>query len=51
MSADEYRQHAAACLQAAKFANRQDVKATLVSMAQKWNEMAERMELLALFSF
>ena len=46
-AAQEYREHAAACLQAAKFAMRPDVKAVLVSMAQHWVEMAERMERFA----
>ena len=46
-AADEYRQHAAECLQAARLALRQDIKDTLVSMAQKWNEMAERTERMA----
>ena len=40
-TAQEYREHAAACLQAAKFAMRADVKAVLVSMAQHWIELAE----------
>jgi hypothetical protein len=43
-AAQEYREHAAACLQAAKFAMRADVKAVLTSMAQHWIELAERME-------
>jgi hypothetical protein len=46
-AAQEYREHAAACLQAAKFAMRADVKAVLTSMAQHWVELAERMERLA----
>src|ERR1043166_4646728 len=46
-TAQEYREHAAACLQAAKFAMRADVKAVLVSMAQHWIELAERMERFA----
>lgn len=41
-AADEYREHAAACLQAAKMALREDVRAVLVDMAQKWNEAAVR---------
>jgi hypothetical protein len=45
--AQEYREHAAACLQAAKFAMRADVKAVLTSMAQHWIELAERMERFA----
>jgi hypothetical protein len=46
-AAQEYREHAAACLQAAKFAMRADVKAVLTSMAQHWVELAERMERFA----
>jgi hypothetical protein len=46
-AAQEYREHAAACLQAAKFAMRADVKAVLTSMAQHWIELAERMERFA----
>jgi len=41
-TADEYREHAAACLRAAKYAQRQDVKLVLLSMAQHWNEAAAR---------
>jgi hypothetical protein len=44
---EEYREHAAGCLQAAKLATRADVKAVLTSMAQHWVELAERMERLA----
>jgi hypothetical protein len=40
----EYRQHAANCLEAAKFASREDVRKVLVSMAQRWNEAAARWE-------
>jgi len=43
-TADEYREHAAECLQAAKFAQREDVKLVLLSMAQHWNEAAARVE-------
>ena len=46
-SAEECRQHAAECLQAAKFASNPQVHNTLVSMAQKWNEMAKRMAYFA----
>ena len=45
--AQEYREHAAACLRAAKFAMRADVKAVLTSMAQHWIDLAERMERFA----
>jgi len=43
-TADEYREHAAACLQTAKFASREDVRLVLISMAQHWNEAAARWE-------
>jgi len=46
-AAEEYREHAAGCLQAAKLAMRADVKAVLTSMAQHWIELAERMERFA----
>jgi hypothetical protein len=46
-AAQEYREHAAGCLQTAKFATRADVKAVLTSMAQHWIELAERMERFA----
>jgi hypothetical protein len=42
--AEEYRQHAADCAEAAKFATREDVRQVLVSMAQRWNEAAARWE-------
>ena len=45
--AEECRLHAAECLRAAQMALVPDVKATLVSMAQHWNELAERMERFA----
>jgi hypothetical protein len=38
--AEEYRQHAANCLEAAKFASREDVRKVLVSMAQRWERNA-----------
>jgi hypothetical protein len=47
-TADEYRGHAASCLQAAKLALREDVKLVLLSMAQHWNEAAARIERKAL---
>jgi hypothetical protein len=46
-TADEYRQHAAACLRAAQAARGVHVKATLGAMAQHWNEAAERAERFA----
>jgi len=45
--ADDYRQHAAACLQAARAAQVEHVKLTLVAMAQRWTEAAEREERFA----
>ena len=47
-TADEYREHAASCLQASKLAMREDVKLVLLSMAQHWNEAAARWERNAL---
>jgi hypothetical protein len=46
-AAEEYRQHAAECLRAAEMAKVPDVKATLLSMAEHWNEIARRMEWFA----
>jgi hypothetical protein len=43
-TADEYRQYAAECLQAAKWSQREDVRTALISMAQRWNEAAARIE-------
>jgi hypothetical protein len=43
-TAAEYRQYAAECLQAAKFTTSSEVRATLLSMAQRWNEAAARWE-------
>jgi len=43
-TAAEYRQYAAECLQAAKLSMREDVRATLLSMAQRWNDLAARAE-------
>ena len=40
----EYRQYAAECLQALKFATNQEVRTALVTMAQRWNELADRTE-------
>ena len=45
--ADDYRQHAAACLRAAQAAQVEHVKTTLVAMAQRRNEAAEREERFA----
>jgi hypothetical protein len=42
--ADEYRRLAADCLQAAKLANREDVRRALMSLAERWNERAEHLE-------
>lgn len=42
--ADDYRRHAEACLQAARAAQVEQVKLTLVAMAQRWTEAAEREE-------
>jgi hypothetical protein len=43
-TAAEYRQYAADCLQAAKFATSSEVRATLLSMARRWNAAAARWE-------
>jgi hypothetical protein len=43
-SATAYRQYAAECLQAAKFATSPEVREALLSMAQRWNEAAVRWE-------
>jgi len=43
-TAAAYRQYAAECLQAAKFATAPDVREALLSMAQRWNEAAEQWE-------
>ena len=40
----EYRQYAAECLQALKFATREEARTALVTMAQRWNELADRIE-------
>ena len=40
----EYREYAAECLQALKFASTEDVRTALVTMAQRWNELADRTE-------
>jgi hypothetical protein len=46
-AADEFREHAATCLRAAQLAVVPDVKATLIDMAQHWNQLAERMDQMA----
>jgi hypothetical protein len=43
-TADEYRQRAAECVQAAKWASREDVRATLIGMAQRWIDAAAHVE-------
>jgi len=40
----EYRQYAGECLQAAKFTMSPEVRAMLISMAQRWNDLADRAE-------
>lgn len=45
--AQEYRQHAAACLRASEAARGAHAKATLGAMAQRWYEAAERAERFA----
>jgi hypothetical protein len=44
---EEFRHHAATCLRAAQLAVVPEVKATLIDMAQLWNQLAERMDQLA----
>ena len=46
--AEEYRQHAAACLRASEAARGAHAKAMLGAMAQRWNEAAERAERFAM---
>ena len=46
-AAEEYRQHAAECLRAAQLAKVPDVRTTLLFMAQRWNELAGRMDRFA----
>ncbi len=43
-SAAEYRQYAAEWLQAARTATSPEVKATLLAMAQRYNDLAENAE-------
>jgi len=43
----EYRQYAVECLMAARFASRDEMRATLLSMAQRRTELAERAEVHA----
>jgi hypothetical protein len=45
--AEEYREHAAICLRAAQLAVIAEVEATLIDMAQQWNQLAECMHQLA----
>jgi len=42
MTPVEYRQFAAECLQAAKLSTSEPVRATMLAMAQRWNELAAR---------
>jgi hypothetical protein len=42
MSREEYRQHARECFNAAELATRPDMKAVLMSMAERSLELAER---------
>jgi hypothetical protein len=46
-AAEEFRQHAAACVRAAQLALVPEVKATLIDMAQHWNQLADHMDRLA----
>jgi hypothetical protein len=46
-AADEFRQHAATCLRVAQLAVLPHVRATLIDMAQHWNQLAEHMDQLA----
>jgi hypothetical protein len=42
--ADEYRRNAIECLQALKTTATPEVRSALLSMAQRWNEAADRWE-------
>ena len=46
-AAEEFRLHAEECLQQAKRAARPDTQATLLSMADHWNELAICMDAFA----
>ena len=41
---DDYRRNAAECLQALKFATKEEVRSALITMAQRWNELADQQE-------
>ena len=42
--ADEYRKYAADCIRVAQRSNNSDDEAMLVHMAQKWRELADKVE-------
>jgi hypothetical protein len=42
--ADEYRRHAAECLRVAQRVSDPNDKALLIQMAQRWRELAEKIE-------
>jgi hypothetical protein len=42
--ADEYRRHAAECLRVAQRVSDPNDKALLVQMAERWRELAEKVE-------
>ena len=42
--ADEYRRHAAECLRVAQRVTDPNDKALLIQMAEKWRELAEKVE-------
>lgn len=41
---EEYRQYAEECLQALKFASTPEVRTALLTMAQRWMDLADRQE-------
>jgi hypothetical protein len=43
-TADDYRRNAAECLQALKLATKDEVRSALITMAQRWNELADHQE-------
>ena len=40
----EYREYAAECLDAARLTMSEEIRATLLSMAQRWNDLAAKAE-------
>jgi len=43
-ASERYRQHAAQCIRASQLARTASAKHLLISMSQRWNELAERAE-------